>query len=171
MAVRNALILVESPGSPDASASEPSTFKRPESVLVVVCTLAGDFLLLRRTRPKGFWQSVTGSLAPGETPRAAAVRELAEETGLVAGRDLQDLGHSARFGIPPFWRKGRYAPGVHYNLEHWFALLIERRRHVWLNPREHLAHRWLPAPQAAALTRSWTNRAAILALAGLARMG
>ncbi|WP_439849200.1 dihydroneopterin triphosphate diphosphatase [Thioalkalicoccus limnaeus] len=169
--MRNALILVESPGSPDASASEPSTFKRPESVLVVVCTLAGDFLLLRRTRPKGFWQSVTGSLAPGETPRAAALRELAEETGLAGRGTLHDLRHSARFSIPPHWRKGRYAPGVHYNLEHWFALWLDRRRPVRLNPRVHLAHRWLPASQAATLTRSWTNRSAILTLAGLARFG
>ena len=37
-------------------------FKRPESILVVIYTRHGDVLLMERTRPAGFWQSVTGSL-------------------------------------------------------------------------------------------------------------
>ena len=40
-------------------------------------------LLLERTRPRGFWQSVTGSLEWGEGAMAAARREVFEETGLV----------------------------------------------------------------------------------------
>jgi len=59
--------------------------KRPESVLVVVYTRAGEVLMLRRTSPRGFWQSVTGSLEWGELPAHAAARELYEETGLRAG--------------------------------------------------------------------------------------
>ncbi|MGD8932832.1 MAG: NUDIX domain-containing protein, partial [Chromatiales bacterium] len=50
------------------------TYKRPESVLVVVYTAGGEVLLLRRTRPRDFWQSVTGSLHWGESPRQAARR-------------------------------------------------------------------------------------------------
>ncbi|MCW8948496.1 MAG: NUDIX domain-containing protein, partial [Sedimenticola sp.] len=41
-------------------------YKRPESVLVVIYTDQGEVLMLNRTRPKGFWQSVTGSLKWGE---------------------------------------------------------------------------------------------------------
>ena len=59
-----------------------AAYKRPESVLVVVLTWPGEFLLLRRSEPAGFWQSVTGSLEAGEGARLAAVRELREETGL-----------------------------------------------------------------------------------------
>ncbi len=79
----------------------PDKFKRPESVLLIIATRSGDFLLLRRTQPAGFWQSVTGSLEPGETPRQAAWRELREETGLsVPTAALLDLRHRERFPMP-----------------------------------------------------------------------
>jgi len=141
-------------------------YKRPESVLVIVFTRAGELLLLRRTRPKGFWQSVTGSLEPTESPLHAASREVKEETGLsvFAGR-LTDLHHSVRFPILPAWRQ-RYAPRVHYNREHWFALELPGRRLIRLNAKEHVQYRWLSAHRAAAMATSQTNRNAILALAG-----
>ncbi len=140
-------------------------FKRPESVLVVVYTRAGEVLLLNRSRPRGFWQSVTGSLRPGETPRRAAERELFEETGLRAGGRLVDWRHSVRFPIVPPWRS-RYAPGVRFNREHWFGLELEGRRLIRLNPAEHSAARWLPAASAARRATSWTNRDAIRRLPG-----
>lgn len=135
-------------------------YKRPESVLVVVYTLGGEFLLLRRTQPPDFWQSVTGSLRAGETPRSTAMRELYEETGMQAGAALLDLGHAERFPIVMPWR-ARYAPGVHYNLEHWFALRLPCRRLVRLNPAEHAEYVWLKARRAIALASSYTNRHAI----------
>ncbi|KRT55805.1 NUDIX domain-containing protein [endosymbiont of Ridgeia piscesae] len=79
-------------------------FKRPESVLVVVYTTGGEFLLLRRRSPSAFWQSVTGSLRWGESPLQAARRELYEETGIMAGSLLNDLRHTERFPIVPPWR-------------------------------------------------------------------
>lgn len=134
--------------------------KRPESILVLVHTHDGEVLLLERTRPRGFWQSVTGSLEWGETPREAAVRELYEETGLRAGPDLVDLHHRERFPIVPPWR-ARYAPHDRFNREHWFALVLPRRRTIRLNPEEHRQARWLPAAQALQRASSWTNRKAI----------
>ena len=142
---------------------QTSPFKRPESVLVVVHTQAGEVLMLNRSHPRGFWQSVTGSLVPGETPRAAACRELSEETGLQECHRLVDMRHSVRFPIIHPWR-ARYAPGVHYNREHWFILRLPGRRSIRLNPAEHVAARWLPVPVAARLAASWTNRDAILGL-------
>ncbi len=144
----------------------PDTLKRPQSVLVVICTRSGEFLLLKRTYPADFWQSVTGSLDPGESPRLTAAREVHEETGLRAGGALIDLHRSALFPIIAAWRK-RYAPNVCFNREYWFALVLESRRLIRLNPREHLEYRWLPAPAAIQLVGSWTNRDAIRALAGL----
>ncbi len=141
--------------------------KRPESVLVVVYTRGGEFLMLRRTWPPDFWQSITGSLKEGESARHAAVREVGEESGLeVSPLALVDMRHTERFQIPPAWR-ARYAPGAHYNREHWFALCISGHRSIRLNPTEHLESRWLSASRAAAIATSWTNRKAIQTIAVL----
>ena len=138
-----------------------TAYKRPESILVVVATRGGEVLMLRRTQPADFWQSVTGSLRWGESPRQAALRELREETGIQAGAALLDLRHSVEFPILPAWRS-RYAPAARVNREHWFALLLPGRRLIRRNPEEHSDHRWLRWPQAAQLASSWTNRDAIL---------
>ncbi len=144
-------------------------FKRPESVLVLVCTDRAEVLLLERTRPRGFWQSVTGSLHWGETPRAAAARELAEETGLDAGSRLHDLRAGARFPIVPPWR-ARYAPRHRINREHWFIVQLPSRRTIRIARSEHRQYRWLPASSALRQATSWTNRGLIRAwMAGLAQ--
>ena len=91
-------------------------FKRPESVLVVVHTPTLDCLLLERVEPRGFWQSVTGTLRWAETPAECAARELAEETGL-APHGLRDAHVQRAFPILPAWRS-RYAPDVDSNVEH-----------------------------------------------------
>ena len=61
-------------------------FRRPESVLVVVHTPTLDCLLLERVEPRGFWQSVTGTLRWAETPAECAARELARRDGPRAAR-------------------------------------------------------------------------------------
>jgi dATP pyrophosphohydrolase len=159
------------PAAPDTDRRADTGYKRPESVLVVVYTAGGEVLLLRRTEPADFWQSVTGSLRRDESPRRAALRELREETGLaISPSALLDWHHAERFPILPAWR-ARYAPGVHYNLEHWFAVRLPGRRLVRTNADEHREYRWLPIGRAAAMATSWTNRNAILALGGLASLG
>ena len=55
------------------------TYKRPESVLVVIHTADLQILLLERADAPGFWQSVTGSLEEGENLPEAAWREVARK--------------------------------------------------------------------------------------------
>lgn len=141
-----------------------SPYKRPESVLVVVYTAAGEVLVLLRRQPPDFWQSVTGSLRWDETdPLATARRELCEETGLGDEVEVVACGTINRFPILPPWRH-RYAPNVTENIEHVFRVLLPERRPIILNPAEHSEYEWLPRAVAAARVASWTNRDAILRL-------
>ncbi|AIX51400.1 MULTISPECIES: dihydroneopterin triphosphate diphosphatase [Pantoea] len=137
-------------------------FKHPVSVLVVIFARdTGRVLMLQRRDDHGFWQSVTGSLEPGETPAQAAAREVAEELAIdICGEGLQleDCQRQIEFEIFPHFRH-RYAPGITHNREHWFRLALPAERMPLLS--EHLAARWLIAEEAAALTKSWSNRQAI----------
>lgn len=149
---------------PPTDPNAPERYKRPESVLVVIHTPAREILLLERVTPAGFWQSVTGSLESGESPLQAALREVAEETGIHAAvGSLRDWKRTYRFMIRPEWR-GRYAPEVSHNVEHVFSLCLPERRPITLAPGEHSSYEWLERNSAAARVFSWTNRDAILEL-------
>ena len=139
--------------------------KIPISVLVVIHDPALNVLLLERADRPGFWQSVTGSLdAPDEDLRTAALREVTEETGLVAApEDLRDWQHSTVFEIYGHWQ-ARYGPGVTHNTEHTFSLGVPLGAQAVVAPREHLGFAWLPWQQAAAKCFSPSNRDAILRL-------
>jgi len=140
-------------------------YKRPESVLVVLHDGQGRALMLERVSPPGFWQSVTGSLEEGETPFATALREVAEETGiLLAPEELKDWHTQNEYDIYEHWRH-RYAPGVTRNTEHVFSARIPAAGPVRLSEREHRAHRWLPLAEAANLAFSPSNCEALLRLA------
>ncbi len=133
--------------------------RRPESVLIVIYTAGGEFLLLERRKPPGYWQSVTGSLEWGETADAAAARELKEETGITQG-ELRNLHFTQEYEILPAFGK-RYAPGITRNLEHAFALELPQRVPVTMSEHEHAQYLWLPAAGAVEMASSSTNRAVI----------
>lgn len=137
-------------------------YQRPESVLVVVYTVRGEVLLLRRCDPADFWQSVTGSLQWDETPAQAAARELAEETGMTAVV-IEDCAQSHRYPILPAWR-ARFDPAVRENLEHVFRVRVPAPCAVHLDAREHTAFRWMQRNEALRWVSSSTNRTAILEL-------
>lgn len=140
-------------------------FKIPESVLVVIHTPALDVLLIERADHAGFWQSVTGSRDTlTEAFVDTAVREVFEETGIVAqpGK-IRDWALSNVYEIYPAWRH-RYAPGVVHNTEHLFSLEVAAGCPVTLSPREHVALRWLPWRAAADFCHSPSNAEAILQL-------
>ena len=60
--------------------------------VLVVVRRGEQLLVVHRSPAEGaFWHTVSGTVEPGEAPRATAIRELEEETALVA-TDLVELG-------------------------------------------------------------------------------
>ena len=139
-----------------------TAYKTPVSVLVVIYTVAGEFLLIERAAHPGYWQSVTGSLEATDADLATtARREVFEETGIPPELgSLTDWRLSNRYEIFPEWRH-RYAPGVTTNTEHLFSLCLPGRTDIRLAENEHRAAIWLAADDAAARCFSWSNRDAI----------
>jgi len=150
-------------------------YKIPESVLVVIHTADLQVLLIERADRPGFWQSVTGSKDTVEEElELTAVREVAEETGIVIGSQavpadaLRDWNLRNVYFIYPEWRH-RYEPHVTHNTEHVFSLQVPRDIAVTLAPREHSAFEWLPYREAADRCFSSSNAEAILHLPRFAR--
>lgn len=138
------------------------SYKRPVSILVVI--FAQDtrrVLMLQRRDDPDFWQSVTGSLEEGEDALYAAQREVKEEVAIDVAREglsLVDCQRCVEFEIFTHLRH-RYAPGVTRNRESWFTLALPHERQIAIS--EHLAWKWVPAGEAAQMTKSWSNRQAI----------
>ncbi|MDO4627292.1 MAG: dihydroneopterin triphosphate diphosphatase [Pasteurellaceae bacterium] len=137
-------------------------YKNNHSVLVVIyCPSTQRVLMLQRCDDPEFWQSVTGSLEANEKPRDAALREVREETGIdILAQELciLDCHETVSFEIFSHFRY-KYAPNITHSTEHWFLLPLPAEWQPTLS--EHLAFQWLSASDAANLTKSWNNRAAI----------
>lgn len=145
-------------------------FKQPRSVQVVVFAESArgrEYLLLRRVATHGgFWQSVTGSLEGDETHAQAAIREVGEETGIVAhASQLLALDLINVFEIAPQWRV-KYAPGVTHNEEVCFALRVEKRD-AQLDSLEHDAYVWVDYDTAMQMLYWQSNKRALIAVAKL----
>lgn len=111
----------------------------PVEVFVVV-RRSEEYLVVHRTpRAGAYWHGIAGGVEDGETPAAAARRELWEETGLEAApTDLQttfaysldeEPGYRARF------------PGVDEIVVHTFLVDVPEGWEPALN-EEHDDYRW-----------------------------
>jgi dATP pyrophosphohydrolase len=143
-----------------------TNYKIPQSVLVVIYTLSGQVLLIRRT-DAGTWQSVTGSKEFWDEDWAdTAAREVQEETGIDARHPqcrLQDWQLENVYDIYPVWR-WRYAPEVSRNTERVFGLCVPEQTPITLSPAEHTDWQWLHWQAAADHCFSPSNAEAILML-------
>lgn len=111
-------------------------------------------VLTRQEARGGFRQIVTGRIEAGETPFAAAARELREETGL--SLPVEELRYVHAFGHgeePRFFR------------EHAFAALAPAGATVRIDPVEHWACAWMPLDEAVAAMPYKGLRRALLATA------
>lgn len=137
-------------------------YKNNQSVLVVIYTKdTNRVLMLQRQDDPDFWQSVTGTIESGETPKKTAIRELWEEVRLEISKNstaLFDCNESIEFEIFPHFRY-KYAPNITHCKEYWFLCEMEKEFIPVLS--EHLASQWVSPEQAIQMTKSSNNAEAI----------
>lgn len=77
--------------------------------MVAVCAIVfrgEEMLAMRRSASKdagpGLWEAISGRVEPGEEPADAALREVAEESGLAVRLDPRPVTtyHARRLGMP-----------------------------------------------------------------------
>ncbi|MCK8808257.1 dihydroneopterin triphosphate diphosphatase [Haemophilus influenzae] len=137
-------------------------YKNNQSVLVVIYAKnTNRVLMLQRQDDPDFWQSVTGTIESGETPKKTAIRELWEEVRLEISENstaLFDCNESIEFEIFPHFRY-KYAPNITHCKEHLFLCEAEKEFIPVLS--EHLAYQWVSPEQAIQMTKSSNNAEAI----------
>jgi len=105
----------------------------------------GKLFLGRRMGTEDSWQMPQGGIDPGESPAAAAKRELREETGITQAEILAESDHWLRYELPPAAAgralRGRYRGQV----QRWFLMRFtghDRDVDLRTHQQEFAAWRW-----------------------------
>jgi putative (di)nucleoside polyphosphate hydrolase len=105
--------------------SAPPEGYRP-GVGLMLLNAAGRVWIGRRTNMEGeVWQMPQGGIEPGESPRAAALRELAEEVGTSRARILAESREWLTYDLPPELAASRWKGRYRGQAQRWFALAFE----------------------------------------------
>ena len=104
--------------------------RRPRHEAALVAVYVGHELLLLKSSYRATWNFPGGAIRRGETPEAAARRELAEEIGLTGNTLVPTEGVSGNWG----GRRVRV---------HFFELRLDRLPELRLDNREIIAARWV----------------------------
>jgi 8-oxo-dGTP diphosphatase len=121
--------------------------------LVSIGVISGTAILLLRRAPgdslPGYWEIPGGAVEPGESFAAAAMRELAEETG-IRSQDLLEI-HRQTGPSPPGFRQPVLELAA-------FRLRISPRPVITVAPKEHSEFRWVPADDLGGMRMMDLNR-------------
>lgn len=90
----------------------------------VVTNSKGQVLAFERRKQAGAWQFPQGGVDPGEDVLKTAERELEEETGLVAGKEIRFLGELPEwigYELPEAWRSTKTGRG---QVQRWYFFQV-----------------------------------------------
>jgi dATP pyrophosphohydrolase len=119
-----------------------------------------EYAVFRRADMGDVWQAVAGGVESGESPQAAALRELAEETGLT---DAALVVLDAHATVPAsFFRAYRteWGPEVYVVRELAFGARVDASQEIVLSD-EHAEVCWMVYEAAAARLAFDSNRTAL----------
>ena len=108
-------------GALKASSAGPPRGYRPCVGLVLIDRAGRLFIGERRGPLLDAWQMPQGGIDPGETPFAAARRELKEEVGTERAELLAESRYWYAYDLPPKLRPAHWDPGYRGQSQKWFA--------------------------------------------------
>jgi dihydroneopterin triphosphate diphosphatase len=108
----------------------------------------------------GFWQGVAGGAEAGETPHEAAIRELAEETGIAAPGQWIALDSIGSVPASVFRGDHGWGPEVYIVIERAFGVELSASHAIALSA-EHAEYSWLSFDEASKRLRFDSNRTAL----------
>lgn len=154
---------------PRASDMDGDPRYRP-CVGIMLLNAAGEVFVGKRVDVPGeHWQMPQGGIDPGETPQAAAIRELREEIGTDRARFLAELPGWIRYDLPPEFQGGAWGGRYLGQTQRWFAMRFTGRDEDIDLATEHpefIAWKWVPMAQLPGLVIAFKRESYERVLAG-----